>query len=312
MFFKRKPRAYKPRRHGRGDTEPFLVRMKNKPPPEPKAEGRRRRDGHDFRFDEPLRIRTPWLSIALLIGAAAALFAISTQQEILLGQIAAPILGMMGLHGLLRGGFRKVIMLPVSVGMFLLVASNPGFADSLVRAVAGQSSPLGNGIACVLALIISLTVAGMIVKSIRNKFIVRRPLLLAADRFFGTGIGLAEGGLAVLMLCWSTVLLESRAQMVLDHPSTQEGSVQHQFASGLLRLSNEIDESPLEPIARDANLLEEIPSVRDALNNPDSNGIISLDMLDSETRAKAMEYWIGAKASDMERIDQPRSGPLIK
>lgn len=312
MFFRRKPHAFKPRRRGRGDTEPFLIRMKNKPPPEPMAEGRRRRDGHDFHFDEPRRIRTPWLSMALLIGATGALFALSTQRGILLGQIAAPVLGLTGLHGLLRGGFRKIIMLPISIGMFLLVASNPGFASPLVQAVAGQTSPLGNGIASVLALIISLTFAGMIVKSMRNKFIVRRPFLLAVDRFFGTGIGLAEGGLVVLMLCWSTVLLESRAQMVLDHPSTQEGSVQHQFASGLLRLSNEIDESPLEPIARDANLLEEIPSVRDALNNPDTNGIISLDMLDSETRAKAMEYWIGAKASDTVRIDQPQSGPLIK
>lgn len=311
-MFGRKSRVYQPRRRRQRQSEPYLLGMKAGPHRPPNAEGRRRRRETPFHIDEPRRAGTPWLSILLLLGAAGALFAWSLRQEILLGQIAAPIVGLAGLHGLLRGGFRKALMLPVSIGMLFLVASNPGFADPIVRAIAGRTSALGNGIAGVLALVLSLTVAGAIVKAMRNRLIVRRPLLLAADRFLGTGIGLAEGALLVLLLCWSTVLLEPRARRVLDHPGTVQGSFQHQFASGLVRLTHEIDESPLEPIARDANVLEEIPSVRDALDQEHPEEILDLSNLDPDMRRKALEILGGAVAEEGEIASAPRSGPLIR
>src|SRR5690554_5177075 len=59
----------------------------------------------------------PVLGLGLIAGASAAGLYFSTQSNYLLGQVAAVVIGGFGLHGLWRGGFRKMIMLPLTVGM---------------------------------------------------------------------------------------------------------------------------------------------------------------------------------------------------
>lgn len=243
----------------------------------------------DFEFKDEDRTPIPWISIGLLLGALTAGLAISVKNNYLLGQIAVAVLGVSGFHGLWRGGLRKLIMLPVTFVVLFLVSRNPGFADPIVKATFGQSSSLANGIVCVITVVLTLVVVGFMVKLIRNRFIMKRPLMRGADRFFGTTVGLAEGAFTMILLCWAVVLLEPQARVVRDHPNRSTESIQHRVAAGIVQLAEEIQDSPLEPIALEANLLEEIPEIRDALYNLGERNQLDLEAMDPDARRKAMD-----------------------
>ncbi len=290
-MFNAKPPVIKPQERDKAglfDMAPPSV--KNRPPTTPdfRQPARRENDGgEDFEFDKTPRAGQPWLAIGLLVGAIAAGFGLSVQYDSLLGQFAAAILGAGSLHGLLRGGLRKLVMLPASVGTLALLASHPDFADPLVKMVAGESSAIGNGLACAATFVLAMLAAGTAVRIIRNRFIMKRPILRATDRLFGTSIGGAEGVLILLTICWTAVLVEPQARSILRQPSIEADSAQHQFAAGLVRLAEEIDDSPLRPIIRDANLLEEFPAIREAIEGMESG---NLNAIDPEFRKAAMEY----------------------
>lgn len=309
-MFNAKPPVIKPRKRakqGLFDMAPPAV--ENRPPvaPDFRQLARRENDaGADFEFDKSPPPRKPWLAIGLLVGAVAAGFGLSLQYDSLLGQIATAMVGAGSLHGLWRGGLRKIVMLPASLGMFVLLASYPNFADPVVKMMAGKSSSLGNGLACVAAFVLAMLAAGTLVRVIRNRIIMKRPLLRATDRLFGTTIGGAEGALILLTICWTAVLVEPQARSILREPSIEAGSVQHQFAAGLVRLAEEIDASPLRPIVRDANLLEEVPALHNAIENLGTTGQpFDLNAINPRLREAAMEY---LKAADSEKREgQPNA-----
>ena len=247
--------------------------------------------GEDFEFDRPKsKGGVPLLSIGLLAGASIAGYVLSAQNDFLLGQIASPVLGLLGLHGLWRGGFRKLVMLPVSVGALCLLCAKPDFADPLIRLVGGQSSSVGNGIACVLAFIIVMTIASIVVRVVRKRVILKKPFLRATDRFFGTGIGLAEGAFIVLSVCWAALIVKPQAQMVVDSKDVPRDSFQHQFAGGMLRIADEIDRSGLSSVIGKVNLLESVPGLSEALQGIGSGeSPIDLDSIDPQLREAALE-----------------------
>ena len=225
-----------------------------------------------FEFYAPPRPGGPWLGVGLLAGAATALFALSVRNDYLLGQVSAVLLGLGGLHGLWRGALHKMLMLPVSIGIVYLLARQVAFADPVIRLMAGKSSVIGNGIACGLAIVLTLMVVGKIVRMLLDRIARKHQLLLTADRVFGTILGLAEGAFVVLCLCWTAVLLEPQARAMQAAATKVRAlvpvsSFQKNLSAGLVQLVDEIDAGPLRSVARDSNLLERIPSVQDLITN---------------------------------------------
>ncbi len=207
----------------------------------------------------------PLLGFGLIAGAAVTGFVLSRQSDFLLGQIASSIVGAFGLHGLWRGGLRKVVMLPLTVGLLIFFSARPDFADPLVQMIAGKPSVLGNMFACGMTMVAAYLIVGALVRTVRNRVILRRASLTAADRFLGTAVGMAEGAALTLVLCWMSVLVEPQMRSLRDHSSTVEGSKRHMVASTMLRLVSEIDKSPLQTIVRDHNVLADVPAVHSAI-----------------------------------------------
>lgn len=201
----------------------------------------------------------------MVMGGAATGFYFSDRADFLLGEVAAVLLGAFGLHGLWRGGFRKLVMLPVTIAVLVLVSAKPDFADPLIRAVHGDSSLAGNMAACALAIVGSLLAAGWFVRTVRQRVIMRRPMLLGADRFVGASVGLAEGGLLLLVICWAAVLAEKPMSQAKGHASSEPVSARYALVNGVLRLIGEIDASPLKDLVRNHNYLESVPSVQAAI-----------------------------------------------
>ncbi len=202
---------------------------------------------------------------SLLVGLTAGGFYLSLDNDFLLGQIAIPILGLSAVHGLWRGAFRKLIMLPLTLGVLYLVTTHARFADPVVQAVASDHPRLGTFVACAAAAVLALGLCGFVVRLARKRWIVRRPMLLSADRFVGTTLGLAEGAFTVLMVCWAAVLIEPQARVVRDHRNLTVDTWEFRVAAGVVQLADEIDASPFDSLVYESNLLEEIPAVRDAL-----------------------------------------------
>lgn len=259
--------------------------------------------GRDFSIDRPPSRPIPWLGLGLLIGGGATGLALSIRHDLLLGQIAAPLLGLAGLHGLWRGGLRKAVMLPITVGILYLVSIQPDFADPVIRAMTGKSSTIGNWIACGVAVALTLIIARSIVGAVQHRMVTGRPVVRAANNMFGTGIGLAEGAFAMLCLCWATVLVEPQARTVRDHPNAPPDSIHRQLAGGLVRLAGEIDQSPLEPIIRDANLLEYFPALRDAVQELSLDERMGLGAVDPQLRNRAIEWLRNAPPDRQKGLD---------
>lgn len=213
----------------------------------------------------------PLLLVGLIAGSCASMFFLSIRSGYLLGQIAAPVFLLSGLHGIWRGALRKMVMLPVSVGLVYLVTSQVDFADPVIRLMAGKSSLIGNAIACGLAVVLTVVIVGSIVKTVRDRLARNRPFLLTADRLLGAGLGLTEAAIVMLCLCWSVVLVVPQANATQALRPADPGSMQHVLATGLIQLTDEIDRGPFRSIVRDHNLLEDIPAVREALSDLPSN-----------------------------------------
>lgn len=244
------------------------------------------------------------MAAVLILLAGVALLLYSAKQDVLLGQIAVPILTLGALHGVLRGGLRKIVTLGVSVGVLYGVTAYPGFADPAVKAITGSSGGLTSGIVSVVIVVLALLLASVFVNRLHRRLIVGRRFVQAADRLMGTGIGLAEGAFVALAACWISVMIQPHAALVRDHPSTVPGSVRHRIAAGLLRLADEARTEPLGGFVDATNLLEKTPAVREAFEELNTSGRFSFRGLDAETAArlsKLMPQLMGDEAGDPEQ-----------
>lgn len=219
-----------------------------------------------FEVEPPRRRPKSLLLVGLIAGSCAAMFFLSVRAGYLLGEIAAPVFLLSGLHGIWRGALRKMIMLPVSIGIAYLVTSQVDFADPVIRLMGGKSSLIGNVIACGLAIVLAVVVVGSIVRAVRDRLTRNRPFLLTVDRSLGAGLGLAEAGIVMLCLCWSAVLVAPQAKATQALRPADTDSFQHVLTTGLIQLTDEIDRGPFRSIVRDHNLLADVPAVREALS----------------------------------------------
>lgn len=226
------------------------------------------------------RPRRPFLSGLAIILAGVGLFVICGREDYLIGQIAAPMLTLGALHGLWRGGFYKVVMLSLMVGLFWLAAGHPYIADPVVTTFGGTAGSFTSGLVTMVAVGTVLLVGGFVTSSIRRRLIVRRRFLLAFDRLIGTTVGVAEGALGVLSICWATTLILPSAQMVLNHKDTVPGSVQSQVAQTVVRLGDEARRGALGEAASAYNPIEDIPGLTEAIEEFNTTGRLNLQGLD--------------------------------
>ncbi len=133
----------------------------------------------------------PIVSSVVLLVLGGAAFAYSSSQGVLLGRIAAPILTMAAMHGLWRGGFFKLILLPFAFCVPYLAAVHADTADPVVRAVVGSSTVFINSVVMGGAGFVVLLIARALVKRFRRRHVATRRFALTADRVIGTGVGLA-------------------------------------------------------------------------------------------------------------------------
>lgn len=244
-----------------------------------------------------------WLSTGLLAGGAAALITFSVGSGYLLGQIAGAVLALAGLHGLWRGGLRKLLMLPVSCGLVFVLAFYPGFPDPVIVLALGRASPAWNVVACVVVVLSALMIAGRTARVIRSRVTTGRRTFLTLDHLFGAALGIGQGLVVMLGLCWATVLIEPQARAVLHHRNLHEGSACQRLAAGIVQLTREINETPIESIVHEANLLERVPSIRDALYDLADGQRLTLESMDAEVSAEAGEV---ARESGAGRPDESR------
>lgn len=275
----------------------------------PTANGTCSRSETDFQLDRAHSSKPPLLSSALIFFLGVALWWYSARQGVMLGEIAAPILTLASLHGLWRGGFRKLVMLGVSVGVLYAAFSYPNFADPVVKAITGSSSGLASGIITVLVVVLTLVIAGMLVKRFRQRHIASRPVMLGVDRLMGTGVGLTEGAFIVLSLCWVAVMIQPHARLVRDHQNITPDSIRHRLATALVQLADEARAEPLGAIVESTNLIEKMPAMRDAINELNTTGQFNLDNIDPEVMEKLNEL---LQQSPNGGLDVGNLGPLIE
>lgn len=249
----------------------------------------------------PSRCCSGTLGKVLILGAAAAGFGASAHFDVMLGQIASVMMGLTTLHGNFRGGLRKGIMLPATVLVCWYLYSNPDVVAPLVGMV-GASGPFANAVGAAVVAGLALFIIGLPVKMVRNRVVRKRPVLAGMDRFFGSTIGLAEGGVLMAMLMWTSVLLEPMAQNTVDHPKAQAS--QKKIASGVLRLTHEIDESPFVGFARDGNLLAEIPEVKQHLEAIRPDGSIDPSKVDPSVQNMIAEMLKGLDPAQVQAAAQ--------
>ena len=249
----------------------------------------------------PARREVRRSTIVIVIVIAFAAFTVSAIFDFLLGQIAVPVLTIAGLHGLSRGGFRKLLVLPVTVGAAYLAASHLTIADSTIRKVTSDFAPVADVMAGALAVAIVLAIAGRLADALYNRFFPRRPALEFLDHLAGAGTGLIEGAFFLLVLCWATAFLEPQARVVLEHRNAEKDSLRNQFAAGLVQLTEEINGTNLERVVHETNLLEEIPAVRDVLSTFAKQAIDKLEAQEGPSTARPAKKRRGTRGAQFRR-----------
>lgn len=263
-----------------------LAKPRKMAPPMVEAPG-----GPNFEYEtfrEPRPAGLPWKSMLFALAMAGALFGFSAKADYILGQLAAPLLGLGALHGLWRGGFRKVVMLFLTLVAFSLVVN---YADSfapLTRTAAGSGGGLNYLIAAGVAGI-GLVFAGWIVKRIRGRVILKRPILAGIDRFIGAGVGMAEAALVVLTICWTTIEIAPHAAVVRDHPDVQVGSFRQVFAEQVMGVAAEASEGAIGRFVAETNPFDRYPELRKAIHDFLQNGTFDASSLDAETASRLNE-----------------------
>ncbi len=231
------------------------------PYPAPRVERHR----PEQRAEAVLRHRQ-WLVTGLLLGGAASVTALGAANEFLLAEIAGPILAVTAVHGLWRGGLFKLLMLSVWGSLALLVATWPGLLDLLIDPAADGGALAWNAVICLGVLLLAMIIVGRAVRGLRRRLMAGRgPGVLTLDHLFGAAFGTAQAGFILLVLCWAVVLIEPQARAALHHPNMPAESPRHQVAAAVVRLTGEINNTPLESVAHESNLLERVPFALNAL-----------------------------------------------
>lgn len=231
----------------------------------------------------------PVYSILLTMGLGGILLFLSQQRGFLLGQIAAVVVTAMTIHGLWRGGLRKFVMLGLAVGLIGFGPVIQNTVSSLVSKTSGSPA----GLSTYLLTLVGATGLWMIchfaTKSFRKRVILKRRGLLAMDRLGGATLGLAEGAVLVMSLCWLSTSLTPFARTITDEQVSPKGSPRAQIGETLLRLAEESRYGSLASLTQRANPIPKIPALRDAIEELNTTGQIRPEKIDPKMAEQLRE-----------------------
>ncbi len=257
--------------------------------------------GPDFEYETfrgSSKAGVPWKSMLFALAMAGGLFGFSYQADYLLGQLAAPLLGLGALHGLWRGGFRKVVMLVLTIVAFSLVINHADVLTPLTKTAAGASGGMNYLLAAGIA-VLGLIFGGWIVKGVRRRVILKRPVVAMLDRLAGAGVGLAEAALVVLTVCWTTAEVAPHAAVVRDHQDTQVGSVRYVFAENVIRIAAEASQGPVGEFVAATNPFDRYPALRQAVQDFLQTGTFDPQSLSPEAANQLNEMLKGTPVGDI-------------
>jgi hypothetical protein len=236
-----------------------------------------------------VHIGAPLLSSLALITLAGGTFWYSATKGVLVGQIASAGMLPFALHGLLRGGVIKSVMLAVTLLIIAVGTYQPAFADSLVVAMTGKSSPAANMFAAAIIFGLVFLVARLGAGCVRRRVVMKRRWFLSLDRLAGTTIGAAEGALFVMVACWTALALRPFGENLMHAPRAEDESFGRHVGRAIVRLSDEVSPGALGEFCRSTNPLNGIPALSEAAAELNATGSIDVNRLDPQTRAMLNE-----------------------
>jgi colicin V production protein len=225
--------------------------------------------------------RSPTAAMAFLFLAAAGAFAYFAQRGHLVGEIATAVILPCALHGVWRGGFRKIAMIAATLGLLNLFWNKPDFAAPLVNAVGAQSDAFSNVVAALLTSLVAWVTVFFVARGLHRRVIAKNRTNVTADRFVGATIGAVEGGLVVLTLCWLALSLRPYANGLVQSPDTVQGSARDRIGHYLLQIGNESAAGPLGRFALMTNPIDRVPELRNAFEQLNSTGKLNLESINS-------------------------------
>ncbi|HVP10482.1 MAG TPA: CvpA family protein [Phycisphaerae bacterium] len=223
--------------------------------------------------------RVPLKTLVLILLGGVALFVLSARRDFLLGQLAAPVLTIGALHGLLRGGFRKIIMLAATIGVLYAMATGADALNAYLQSRTSLVNPVWSWLLIILAAVLVLVLISAMVKSFRRRVIMRRPFTRGADRLLGVLVGLAEGALVILTVCWMVVEVKPYTQQIRDRQDVEAGSYRQALATRMVRLADEAGTGDLGRLVAATNPIDDVPEIRKVIDELNTKGEISLDSL---------------------------------
>jgi len=223
------------------------------------------------------------MAMVLIFLAAAGLFAYFAHRGHLVGEIASVVLLPCAIHGVWRGGFRKTAMLAVTMGLFYLLSVKPDFAAPLVSAIGGPTSTAAQWVAAGGIALVAWMTTFFLARKIQRRVIAPRRFLGATDRFAGTFVGAAEGALVVLSLCWCASSLRPYATNLVHANDTVAGSPKDRIGKYMLQIAEEADIGLLGRITQATNPINQVPALRDAIEQLNTTGRFDIESLDPST-----------------------------
>ncbi|MEK6644169.1 MAG: CvpA family protein [Planctomycetota bacterium] len=237
----------------------------------------------------PVEPRSIMPGVLLVLGIGAALFYLSNERSFLLGQIMAGFCTPLALMGLVKGGVRKATTLAVVFGAFYGVAMLPAMVEPMLAPVVGASAMLVAYAGSAVAGLVFVIVAGMWSKRLRKRVHSTAGGVLF-DRGSGAAVGLAEGVLVVLTVCWVSTLLRPQAMRLRDTANTPIDSFRHQFAGNLIRVADEASSGPLGEFIHTTNPIEKTPALKSAIDSLNATGQFSFEGLDPKLLESAQQF----------------------
>ncbi len=246
----------------------------------------------------------PWLSSVLIVLTAIGIYVTSSHRDYLLGQVAVPFLALGMLHGLWRGGLRKILMLSAMIALAYAAATCVPMLTSYIGSAASPIGAAAVWLVLGITAIVFLLLVGWLGKSLRRRIILPRTPLRIFDRLVGMTVGLAEGGLVVLAVCWTVVAFGQQMRMVRDHRDTAEDSQRYRVASQMVRLAEEAERGTIGELVQATNIFDRIPALRDAIDGLNRTGRLDLKGLDPETVDRLNQLLQQAPAENLGNLGQ--------
>jgi len=225
----------------------------------------------------------------LLLGMA--LFGLSAEAGLLLGQLAAFVATPLAVFGLWRGGLRKIVSLATLLGLVSLFAAFPDLPAAISGAFGGASNVVAGYLAVGACVVMAIVISGALARRLRNRLVADRPVAEACDRMLGALVGLAEASLLLLAICWIVTMVRPFAARLVESQGPDSSAMQAKVAACLLQLGEEASSGPIGEITRSTCVWFDVPALRQVIEDLNATGRLDLSKLriDPQTAAQLPE-----------------------